>query len=226
VAKTKQGGDDRESVLVRLPPGRHGLSREFVIRNQTDRIMAAMIATVAKQGYHEASIAEIVEAARVSRRTFYMRFSSKEECFLATFDEIADFMRSAARDAADESDPWPEQVRAKLASQLEIYAANPDLARYTLIAPGRAGEGIAERYQQAAINSLEEFGVGMPASVEVPSRAVQLSLIGGMATLIINRVAAGEGETLPDLLPDLIEFVLAPFIGHEEAMRVARGSGA
>jgi AcrR family transcriptional regulator len=186
-----------------------------VIRNQTDRIKAGMIATVAEHGYHDATITEIVTAAGVSRRTFYEHYSSKEECFFATFDAIADFMRDAAREAASDEDPWPEQVRAKISSQLEIYAANPDLARFTLIAPGRAGEGIAERYQRAAENSLEEFAQGMPKSVEVPSRAVQLSIIGGMATLVINRVAAGEAKRLPALLPYLVVLILSPFLGRE-----------
>jgi AcrR family transcriptional regulator len=182
-----------------------------------------MIATVAKHGYHDASIGEIVEAAGVSRRTFYTHFDSKEKCFLETFDLIADFMRGAALEAADENDPWLEQVRAKIASQLEIYAENPDLARFTLVAPAGAGDRITSRYQQAATNTLEEFAQGMPDTAKAPSRAVQFSLIGGMATLVINRVAAGEGETLPALLPDLLEFMLAPFIGREAAMRFARG---
>src|SRR5262245_40362542 len=106
-----------------------------------------MISTVAKHGYYDATISGIVEAAGVSRRTFYERYSSKEQCFLATFDAIADFMRDAARTAASDEEEWPERVRVKIASQLEIYAANPDLARFTLIAPGRAGDAIAKRYQ-------------------------------------------------------------------------------
>ena len=193
-----------------------------MIRNQADRITAGMISTVARNGYHEATITDIVEAAGVSRRTFYEHYNSKEECFFATFDAIADFMRNAANESVSEDDPWPEQVKGKLASQLEIYAANPDLARFTLIAPGRAGEGIAERYQRAADHSLKEFAKGMPASVEVPSRAVQFSIVGGMATLIINKVASGEAERLPELLPDLVEFILSPFLGRDEAFRVAR----
>ena len=32
------------------------------------------------------TIAEIVQAARLSRRTFYEHFGDKEECFLAAFD--------------------------------------------------------------------------------------------------------------------------------------------
>jgi AcrR family transcriptional regulator len=210
VANLQGGEADSAPGLTRLPPGRHGLPREFVVKNQTDRIVAGMIAVVAEHGYHDASIGEIVEAAGVSRRTFYTHFESKEQCFHATLDMIADFMRGAALEAADENDPWPEQVRAKIASQLEIYAQNPDLARFTLIAPAGAGDRIATRYQRAAANSIEEFARGMPENVEPPSRAVQFSQIGGMATLVINRVAAGKGETLPELLPDLLEFMLAP----------------
>jgi len=44
VAKGKQAGEDSAPGLARLPPGRHGLSREFVTRNQRDRLTAGMIA--------------------------------------------------------------------------------------------------------------------------------------------------------------------------------------
>ena len=46
--------------------------------------------------------------------------------------------------------------------------------------------------------------------------------MGGMAALIADRVLAGEGDRLPDLLPDLLEFVLTPYLGREEAVRIAR----
>ncbi len=40
----------------------------------------------------------------------------------------------------------------------------------------------------------------------------------------MRKVEAGEGESLPDLLPDLVELTLAPFLGRAEAVRVARAT--
>jgi hypothetical protein len=39
--------------------------------------------------------------------------------------------------------------------------------------------------------------------------------------VINRRVADDEAEQIEDLLPELIEFVLAPYLGLEEAKRVA-----
>jgi AcrR family transcriptional regulator len=222
-----QGGDRRAaSGLPRLPSGRHGLSREFVSKNQRDRITAGIIATVAEYGYHDATIAQIAAAAGVSRRTFYTYYSSKEECFFATYDVIAEHLRHAIREAAAGLEEWPDLVRAKFAVTLDFFAANPDLARFLMIAPTRAGEDIADRYRIAIDRTLAELTTGMPPppATLVPSEAVQHSLIGGIAALIVNKVQAGEGERLPELLPDLLELALAPYLGREEAVRYARGS--
>jgi AcrR family transcriptional regulator len=224
VTKRKGPGEDSAPGLSRLPPGRHGLSREFVSKNQRDRLTAGMIAAVAEHGYHDTTITQIAAAAGVSRRTFYAYFSSKQECFLATYDVVARHLREAVHHAAADQAPWAERVRAKLAAALEFFAANPDLARFVLIAPARAGDEIPARYRLGIANTLAELTEGMPAppGVHSPSDAVQHSLVGGMATLVVRKVEAGEGERLPELLPDLLVLLLSPFLGQKEALRVAR----
>jgi AcrR family transcriptional regulator len=183
-----------------------------------------MIRAVAEHGYHEATISQITEAAGVSRRTFYTYFSSKEECFFDTYQIIADRLRELARDAASRESDWPAQARVRVATTLEFFASNPDLARFCLIVPARAGDKIAARFQQAVTEVYDELAAGMPAEVteQAPSPAVQQSMIGGMAALVMEKVEAGEGEGLTDLLPDLLEIFFTPYLGRDEAVRVAR----
>src|SRR6187455_2663699 len=69
--------------LAGLPPGRHGLPREFVAHNQRERLIAGLAEAVAENGYAGTTIAHIPRQAAVSRRTFYEHFSSKDECFIA-----------------------------------------------------------------------------------------------------------------------------------------------
>ena len=99
VSKVGPAGDDAALRLAKLPPGRHGLPREFVTQNQRDRLAAGTIAVVAERGFNAATITQICAAAGVSRRTFYAYFSSKEECFFAAYDTIAEHLR-VATDAA------------------------------------------------------------------------------------------------------------------------------
>ncbi len=213
--------------LPRLPPGRHGLRRDFVEENQRQRLTAGIIAAVAGKGYHETTISDIAAAAGISRRTFYGYFDSKEACFLDAFEAIGGYLCEAAAEAVDPDDPWPEQARARLASMLETFAANPNLAHFCLLAPPRAGEALVGRYRRALGEALALFTAGMPpppATQEV-SEAAEQALVGGVAALIVRRVEAGEGSSLPELLPELVELTLTPYLGREKALRVARPPG-
>jgi len=65
-------------LLCTLPPGRHGLPREFVEENQRRRILDGLAHAICAKGYLAASIGDIVKSARTSRRTFYELFGGKE----------------------------------------------------------------------------------------------------------------------------------------------------
>lgn len=224
VAKGKQAGEDPAPGLARLPPGRHGLSREFVAKNQRDRLTAGMIAAVAEHGFHEATITQIAAAAGVSRRTFYGYFSSKEECFFDTFGQVADHLEAAMASAGEGPTDWPGRVRAQLTAMLETFAANPDLARFSLVAPPNAGGEIAVRYRELLERLFAILTEDKPSPPEAsePSRAVADGIVGGVVALIVRKVKAGEGEELVELVPDLLELVLAPYYGREDAVRLAR----
>lgn len=216
-------GADGEA-LPRLPPGRHGLPREFVVQNQRERLAAGIISTVAEHGYHGTTVTRIATAAGVSRRTIYGHFSSKDECFLATFEMVTDHLMEAMRSAGAGSDEWPDRVRAELGALLDSLAANPDLASFCLIAPPTAGGGIAARYQTFLGRLVDQMTEDLPepAQARRPSEAAEYGLMGGLAGLLVAKVKAGEGEELSNLLPDLLELVLTPYLGRELAVREAR----
>lgn len=207
--------------LPRLPPGRHGLERDFVVQNQRDRLTAGIIAVVGERGYHEATISQICAAAGISRRTFYTYFESKEQCFGEAFDRISEHLVGAMRRAGDEAGDWPAQVRARLAVLLEAFAANPDLVRFSWTAPIRAGEPIARYHQIALERFLQVLLEDRPSNgLRRPSQVVENAVVGGIMALIAGRVERGGGENLPDLLPELVEIFLTPHLGRAEAVRV------
>lgn len=227
VARPDPREDDSPRGLPRLPPGRHGLSRDFVARNQRDRLAAGAISAIAERGYHEASVTEICAAAGVSRRTFYSYFTSKEECYLQTFDLVLEHLSEAMSQAGADRGDWPERVHARLAAMLEVFVANPDLVRFTLVAPLRAGQQIVTRYRLGLERMLEILTEDRPAngSVRQPSTAIEQALVGGMMASITRKVENGAEEELADLLPDLVELFLTPFVGRQAAARAAAGSG-
>jgi hypothetical protein len=52
--------------------------------------------------------------------------------------------------------------------------------------------------------------------------ATEEALVGGIVSLIVRELSAGRGGQLESLLPDLVELTLAPYVGAEEAARLAR----
>jgi AcrR family transcriptional regulator len=212
------GEGDGHEELQRLPPGRHGLPREFVTQNQRDRLAAGIIATVAENGYHETSISQIAAAAGVSRRTFYSYFETKEACFLATFELIEEHLAAVMSEAAASERTWPAKVRVELGAMLEELAANPNLVRFALIAPRAAGGPFRERYRVLLERLIEVIADERPASrSKTPTEGAELAMAGGLAALVVAKVTAEEGERLGDLLPELVELALTPYIGHEKA---------
>lgn len=68
---------------VRLPSGHHGLSRDYVREHQRRRILDAVDAIAARDGYDSCTVAAIIERAGLSRKTFYEHFNDRADAFLA-----------------------------------------------------------------------------------------------------------------------------------------------
>jgi AcrR family transcriptional regulator len=200
--------DDAE-LRAQLPPGRHRLSRDYVRKNQDDRLAAATIATIAARGFDETTVSDIVAAARLSRRTFYQRFPNKTACFLATLKLIVAHLDEAADRAAAGAPDWPERPAATIEAMLAVFAANPDLARFLLAAPLRADapEPVAayRRFLDCAVGRLCE---GAPAALVPPPR-LGAALVAGLASLVVYSLESEGGEDLASLAPRLTELFLA-----------------
>ena len=212
--------------LARLPPGRHGLPREFVAHNQRERLIAGLAEAIAENGYAGTTIAHITRHAAVSRRTFYEHFASKDECFVAAYDTVMAELRERVAQAFDEEDDWPHAVKAGIGAMLEFLAAEPHLARLCMVEALVAGPVVVERYDAAIQSFVPYFQSGREGrSPEVLSRlspTTEEALVGGMVSLISRRIIAGKAEELETLLPDLVEFTLTPYLGSEAAAKVAR----
>lgn len=218
------GGDsERSDELARLPHGRHGLPPEFVDHNQRERLIASLAHVVAERGYNETTITRVVEGAGVSSRTFYKFFQTIEDCYLGALDSVVARLGPPLAAAFEAEQEWPFQVRAAIMAALDFFAAEPELARLCTVESFVAGPVIASRYE-GAIAYLKPFlrrGRELrDASGPFPDTA-ERGLLGSMSSLIGRKVAAGKAGTLPDLLPDLTQFALTPYLGAAEARRVA-----
>jgi AcrR family transcriptional regulator len=228
-AKSKRKGSGASeqttaSATPRLPAGRHGLPREFIVQNQRERIITALVDTVAERGYNATTIAHITKAASVSRRTFYEHFADKEACFLAAYEMVADHVLSSMRAAAESYEEWPQKVRAALATMLSFFSAEPELARFCMIEPIAAGGEVAARHRATMQGFVEILRAARPqhnGGRSLPETTEE-ALVGGISALIVREISAGRTARLQEQLPELVELVLAPYLGAEEAERLSR----
>ncbi len=197
--------------LAPLPPGRHGLPRAYVLQNQRERLCAAAIAVIGARGYDQTTVAQIVTAANLSRRTFYSHFSGKPECFLAAHTSIADHLAEAAWAAVGSETEWPRRVRAQIDAALVTFAANPDLVRFLLAAPSRSDHReLAAAHRRFLACAATELAAGAP-SHSPHSPAFAWALLDGLASLVVAAVERGEEDRLPELGSKLTELFLLAF---------------
>lgn len=210
--------------MERLPRGRHGLSPEFVARNQRERLIAGLTQVLYEVGYQKTTVSLIGQQAAVSKSDFYKHFESKDDCFIAAYDTAIERIREQVAAACEESEgeEWPRRVRNAIDALLKLFTAEPALASIALVEGLRAGRGVYDRYQAALESFVYYLRAGAPAgpgAVEVPE-ATDEAVVGGVASMLGRRILAREAEQLPRLFPEILEFVLASYLGAEEARRI------
>lgn len=202
--------------------------------SQRERLLAAIAHEVALRGYRATTITEMVKTASVSTRDFYEHFDGKEECFLAAFEAVRDHLEEVVVAAVADKPSWPQQLIAALRAALEFFAAEPDLARLCLVEPVSATPAIAIRFREAVLGCVPALECGrseLPEGTSLPP-STEDSLLGGAISLATRSILADETEKLPELLSDLVDFTLGPYLGAERAAemaaeaRTARPSGA
>lgn len=208
-----------------IPGGHHGLTPEEVAESQRARILEAMRAAIAEHGYADASVADVIKRAGVSRKTFYAQFTDKEDCFLAIYDEHVARLHGVTRDAFDAQDEWVSSLRAGLTALLNALAYEPAVARLCFVDVLAAGPRAAEA-RNTAMRELEgvlELGRGGEAADanggDPTPRALGMSMVGGLGEILYQEIVAGRAEQLPAMLPELMYALVLPFEGREAAQR-------
>lgn len=186
--------------------------------------MDAIAELTAERGYEATKIGDIVSRAGVARKTLYDNFEGKEEVFLAAFDSAVEeaFARIEA-DCAEVEGDWEERVQAGLAAFLGYVAEHPALARMCMIEALSATPAATERYENAMQRFVDLTGENVPHSDQLPE-TIEETLVGGVAWIVYQQLRRHEAEKAADLLPELSEFMLAPFHGAADAAQRRAGA--
>jgi|SRR5215211_923709 len=189
------------AVPRKLPPGRHGLPRQFVVHNQRGRLVNAAMHVFGTRSFGEARVADVLERAAISRKTFYEQFADKEACFLAAYDAASVRIRDAVRTAAREQDSWDASVRAGIEALLSFLAAEPAQARLLVVEVTGAGPSALRRRAEA----VRHFAAMLAGTDdEEPPVSAQVAA-GGIWEVVHAWVLEGRAEELPELADALVE---------------------
>lgn len=210
--------------MERLPRGRHGLSPEFVARNQRERLITGLTEALYEVGYQKTTVSMIGQRAAVSKSDFYKHFESKDECFIAAYDTAVERVRDCVTSACEKAGntDWPRRVSAAIDALLKQLSDDPALASITLVEGLRAGREVYDRYQAALesfVGYLHDGAPVAPQGGKAPA-ATGEAVVGGIASLLGRRVLAGEAGRLSDLFPEILEFTLSAYLGAEQARRI------
>src|SRR3954454_21266665 len=120
-----------------LPKGRHNLPLHVVRESQRERLLEAMLNSVAERGYAATTVPQVVADAKVSRNAFYALFTDKTDCFIALCDELAEELLRYF--ASLEGDTWMDLLRSGTQHYLRFWSENPAFARTYFVELPAAG---------------------------------------------------------------------------------------
>ena len=187
-----------DQASTKLPAGPHGLDPALVARVQRERILDATARVVAEIGYQDATVAKILDRARISKLTFYELFDNKEQCFLAAYDEaVAQALGRIERACAAEAQGSPAQrLDAAIDALLGFLAEEPDVARLCVIEVLAAGPAGRQR-RAATMDRLAELMAALLSEAR-PDRDLgpiaARALVGGAEEVLFTAIERGDAD--------------------------------
>jgi AcrR family transcriptional regulator len=179
------------------------------------RLLNGLAEALAVKPYAELTIADIVAQARVSKRTFYEQFASKDACLLTLGERLSEQTLALIAANYKVDDDWVTQLRDVTHTYLSSLASQPALVRalyIDLLSIGSEGlalrRRIGQRFADFLIMQVELFRVREPAKQPL-SAELATAVVGGINELILQAIEQGRAGELSALTPTVTAFVQA-----------------
>jgi AcrR family transcriptional regulator len=210
---------------VAASPGATNTGRpSFVPADERERIVAVFADLVAERGMDGLRLEDLAEPSGLDIETVKGYFPTEDECLLAAGEIATDYMfRTAGEAFLSTAGDCPLAARAALGAMLEAMASIPSFMHLAVVEYRRAGER-AGAVRRRCMDQFAEFLIpGFAAGSALPPQPEVLSLLiaGGIYEILCTYYLDGRLENLPEALPAITFFTVAPFFGVEEARRVS-----
>jgi len=199
------------------------MSPEAVARHQKGRLEGAMVEAVTRHGLASTTLRELVALAGVSKSTFYQHFSSKQECFLSTFDAIVQEASRQVGEAYLRPGDFREKLTAGLSAFMELAArerAAASLVAVESLTLGAAGIEHRERASRDFELLIQQSFDHSDLPREVSPLTVR-AIVAGIRGVTYRELRTGEPERLPGMVEPLVGWALSYGQPDSEATRRA-----
>jgi AcrR family transcriptional regulator len=187
------------------------------------RLIAAFGKAASEHGYKDLTLDHVARYAGLSRARYEAHFGTKEQGLVAAQDVFLDRLWLDVLVACETPEEWPAKVRAALGAVISSLLEASTLARVFAVEATAASFAAAER-QFAAIDQfaslLREGRRRYPRAASLPAPTERV-LVGGVASIVSEHLLAEDPGALAALESELVESLLVPYLGEDEAKRAA-----
>jgi AcrR family transcriptional regulator len=165
--------------------------------DQRRRLLDGMAEAIRQRGYAETTVADVVRAARTSRRTFYAHFADRQECLVALLRESNQRTIARIRGAVDPDASWDIQIRQAIEAWIAAVQTDPPITLSWIRDVPALGSHARQLQREtmeafiALIQQLTDTASLRAAGVRSPTHQSATVLLGGLRELIATTVEDG-----------------------------------
>lgn len=171
--------------------------------------MTGMHEALDAMGWADVTIAEIVRRARVSKRTFYECFESKEACLLALYERESSHLLDDLDAAVNRVPTGLGRAAEGARFYLEHLRSHPRVVRTVtleIMQLGSAGltvrRRVMRRFAAMLQREMNAFGVEPALTLDVA-----MVIVGGINELTLEALEEGRIERLEELVVPIADLI-------------------
>lgn len=193
--------------------------------DERTRVIAAFSKAAGELGYSKLDVDRVSRYAGLPPDGFYRQFESIEQALVAAQEAFLQRLWLEVTSACGSVGEWPIRVRSVVAAVIGSLVEASSLARVFAIEGPGASLAAAER-QFAALDRLadllSEGRKHYPEAAQMPA-ITERALIGGAVSVISEYLLAEDPQAINTLQAQLVEVLLAPYLGIDGARHIAAG---